>query len=86
MRLKEVFNRQIVNFREACYFLFGYRMDMASKATAAAGAGTAPTTFVLTPQARCPKQLRFAHGILHLTDWMVTQGSMIAHSCSCHVP
>ncbi len=49
-RLKEVFNKQIVNFREACYFLFGYRVDMASKATAAAGTGTAPTTFVLTPQ------------------------------------
>lgn len=51
MRLKEVFNKQIVNFREACYFLFGYRVDMASRATAAAGAGAAPTTFVLTPQA-----------------------------------
>lgn len=51
MRLKEVFNRQIVNFREACFFLFGYRVDMASKATASAGAGTAATTFVLTPQA-----------------------------------
>ena len=50
MRLKEVFNRQIVNFREACFFLFGYRVDMASKATATAGAGTPAATFVLTPQ------------------------------------
>jgi hypothetical protein len=45
-----VFNRQIVNFREACFFLFGYRVDMASKATATAGAGTPAATFVLTPQ------------------------------------
>ena len=49
MRLKQVFNQQIVSFREACYFLFGYKVDAAAKATAA-GAGAAPTTFVLTPQ------------------------------------
>ena len=54
MRLKEVFNRQIVNFREACFFLFGYRVDMASKATATAGTGTAAATFVLTPQVLLP--------------------------------
>lgn len=51
-RLKEVFNAQVVSFREAVFFLFGYRVDMASKATSAAKAASAPTTFVLTPQVR----------------------------------
>ena len=30
-RLKEVFKAQVSNFREACYRLFGYRVDMASQ-------------------------------------------------------
>ena len=30
-RLKEVFKTQVSNFREACYCLFGYRIDMASQ-------------------------------------------------------
>ena len=30
-RLKEVFTAQVANFREACYCLFGYRLDMASQ-------------------------------------------------------
>ena len=30
-RLKEVFKTQVSNFREACYCLFGYRVDMASQ-------------------------------------------------------
>lgn len=52
MRLKEVFKKQITNFREACYFIFGYRIDMASEATpvAAGTGGAVPTTFVLKPQ------------------------------------
>ena len=32
-RLKEVFKTQVSNFREACYCLFGYRIDMASQAS-----------------------------------------------------
>lgn len=31
-RLKEVFKAQVSNFREACFCLFGYRVDMASQA------------------------------------------------------
>ena len=31
IRLKEVFKTQVSNFREACYCLFGYRVDMASQ-------------------------------------------------------
>ena len=30
-RLKEVFKKQVSNFREACFCLFGYRVDMASQ-------------------------------------------------------
>ena len=30
-RLKEVFKTQVSNFREACFCLFGYRVDMASQ-------------------------------------------------------
>lgn len=30
-RLKEVFTAQVATFREACYCLFGYRLDMASQ-------------------------------------------------------
>ena len=56
-RLKEVFKKQITNFREACYTLFGYRVDMASEATAAAGTGVVPTTFCLTPQVPPPHEL-----------------------------
>lgn len=36
--------------REACYSLFGYRVDMTAEATAAADAAGAPTTFTLRPQ------------------------------------
>ncbi|KAK9907279.1 hypothetical protein WJX75_000576 [Coccomyxa subellipsoidea] len=47
-RLKEVFKTQVSNFREACFCLFGYRVDMASQATSKGG--PPPTTFVLKPQ------------------------------------
>ncbi|CAL8462910.1 g2444 [Coccomyxa elongata] len=47
-RLKEVFKKQVSNFREACFCLFGYRVDMASQATQSGG--PPPTTFVLKPQ------------------------------------
>lgn len=33
-RLQEVFKQQILHFREACFFLFGYRVDMAAPSTA----------------------------------------------------
>lgn len=32
-RLQEVFKQQILHFREACFFLFGYRVDMAAPST-----------------------------------------------------
>lgn len=49
-RLKAVFKERITVFREACYSLFGYRVDMTAEATAAAEAADAPTTFTLKPQ------------------------------------
>ncbi|KAG2488979.1 hypothetical protein HYH03_012420 [Edaphochlamys debaryana] len=49
-RLKAVFKERITVFREACYSLFGYRVDMTAEATAAADAAGAPTTFTLKPQ------------------------------------
>jgi len=55
-RLKQVFKAQIDNLREACYVLFGYRMDLTSEATAAAGTGIIPTTFRLTPQVCQPSE------------------------------
>eukprot|EP00873_Tetraselmis_striata_P016155 jgi/Tetstr1/436419/TSEL_025249.t1 len=49
LRLKEVFRERIQAFREACYQLFGYRVDMTSEASSR-GAGTgAATSFVLKP-------------------------------------
>eukprot|EP00798_Chlamydomonas_sp_ICE-L_P019421 gene19421-26078_t len=50
VRLKEVTKERIMAFREACYCLFGYRVDMTSEATVARDAATAPTTFSLKPQ------------------------------------
>mmetsp|Transcript_3177 Transcript_3177/g.9010 ORF Transcript_3177/g.9010 Transcript_3177/m.9010 type:complete len:779 (-) Transcript_3177:5355-7691(-) len=48
-RLKEVFRDRIQAFREACYQLFGYRVDMASESSSrGAGAGAA-SSFVLRP-------------------------------------
>ncbi|KAG2441944.1 hypothetical protein HXX76_003549 [Chlamydomonas incerta] len=49
-RLKSVFKERITVFREACYSLFGYRVDMTAEATTAADAAGAPTTFTLKPQ------------------------------------
>ncbi|GIL68543.1 hypothetical protein Vafri_21808 [Volvox africanus] len=49
-RLKAVFKERITVFREACYSLFGYRIDMTAEATVAADAAGAPTTFTLKPQ------------------------------------
>ncbi|KAK9820056.1 hypothetical protein WJX72_005559 [[Myrmecia] bisecta] len=71
MRLKEVFQKHIANFREACYYLFGYRIDMASEATpAAAGTGAVPTTFQLKPQHADDKRalllFRFKDGNMEL--------------------
>lgn len=65
VRLKEVFKERIDAFREACYFLFGYRVDMMSEATVmGAGVGTAPTTFILhpahAPDSRAILHFRFA--------------------------
>ena len=50
VRLKDVFQQQVANFREAVYCLFGYRVDMAAEATSAASSRAAPTTFILRPQ------------------------------------
>jgi hypothetical protein len=47
-RLRETFNSSITSFREACYFLFGYSIDMACKPTSTAHSKPAPATFTLT--------------------------------------
>ncbi|CAG9460709.1 unnamed protein product [Pedinophyceae sp. YPF-701] len=52
LRLKEVFKERVHAFREACYHLLGYRVDMVAEAVPA-GAGTgaaAPTTVSLRPR------------------------------------
>ncbi len=47
-RLKEVFSKQITAFREACYQLFGYRVDMAAEPPSSRAGSS--STFVLRPQ------------------------------------
>lgn len=39
-RLQEVFKQQILHFREACFFLFGYRIDMAASSTSSLAGST----------------------------------------------
>lgn len=51
-RLKAVFGARANEFREACYALFGYRVDMDSAAAAPGAPGGTPppgTTFTLKP-------------------------------------
>ena len=51
-RLKAVFGARAAEFREACYALFGYRVDMDSAGAAPVAPGGAPppgTTFTLKP-------------------------------------
>ena len=50
VRLKEVTKERVAAFREACYCLFGFRVDMTSEATSVKDAASAPTTFSLRPQ------------------------------------
>lgn len=60
-RLKEVFNAHITTFRTACYFLFGYNIEMAAKATSTAHSAAAPTVYTLTPSGGdANTQLKFA--------------------------
>ena len=50
-RLTQVFNRQIATFREACYCMFGYRIDMKSEAAPISlSSGVPPSLFVLRPR------------------------------------
>lgn len=49
-RLKDVFQKQVANFREAVYLLFGYRVDMAAEATSSGSTRSQATSFVLRPQ------------------------------------
>lgn len=48
--MKDVFQQQVANFREAVFCLFGYRVDMAAEAQAPGSTKKAATTFVLKPQ------------------------------------
>lgn len=67
-RLKDVFQKQVANFREAVYCLFGYRVDMVTEASDSSQKGTA--TFVLRPQFaesnRMQLMFRFKKGKMEL--------------------
>lgn len=69
-RLKDVFQKQVANFREAVYCLFGYRVDMASEAQGADSAHKGAATFVLKPQfgdsSRMQLMFRFHKGRMEL--------------------
>ena len=49
-RLKDVFQKQVTNFREAVYLLFGYRVDMAAEASSSKSTKSQAASFVLRPQ------------------------------------
>ena len=69
-RLKEVFQRQAANFREAVYCLFGYRVDMAAESSRLCSALPAPITLTLRPQhadeAAMQLKFRFSNGTMQL--------------------
>ncbi len=50
-RLSQVFRAQIAGFREACYQIFGYQVDVVAEAAAVkAGKAAAVSLYTLTPQ------------------------------------
>lgn len=76
-RLKDVFQKQVANFREAVYCLFGYRVDMASESQARDPAQKGDTTFVLKPQfadsSRMQLMFRFHKGRMELVSTEFTE-------------
>ena len=50
-RLSQVFRAQVTGFREACYQIFGYRIDVTAEAAAVKGGQAAASSlYSLTPQ------------------------------------
>ncbi len=76
-RLKDVFQKQVGNFREAVSCLFGYRVDMAAEAQVKEGMQKGDTTFVLRPQfadnSRMQLMFRFHKGKMELLPTEFTQ-------------
>ena len=76
-RLKDVFQKQVGNFREAVSCLFGYRVDMASEAQGREAPQKGETTFVLRPQfadnSRMQLMFRFRKGKMELLPTEFTE-------------
>ena len=74
-RLQQVFASHINKFREACYLLFGYRIEFAAEASSLNSAGS--STIILKPQRSDNKKAEFIFKmskslkevILHQTDF-----------------
>ena len=79
-RLKDVFQKQVANFREAVYCLFGYRMDMATEAQLAESSHKGAATFVLRPQYADSNRMqlifRFCKGRMELLPTDFTERKM----------
>ena len=56
-RLQQVFASHISTFREACYLLFGYRIDFAADAASVSSSGA--STITLKPQRSTSKKAQF---------------------------
>lgn len=56
-RLQQVFAGHISKFREACYLLFGYRIDFAAEAASVSSSGA--STIILKPQRSDSKRAEF---------------------------
>ncbi len=56
-RLQQVFASHISKFREACYLLFGYRVEFAAEAASVSSSGT--STIILKPQRSDSKRAEF---------------------------
>ena len=75
--MKDVFQKQVSNFREAVSCLFGYRVDMASEAQAKEVSNKGETTFILRPQfadnSRMQIMFRFRKGKMELLPTEFTE-------------
>ena len=59
-RLSQVFRAQVTGFREACYQIFGYRIDVTAEAAAVKGGqAAASSVYTLTPQHADDNAARF---------------------------
>ena len=60
-RLIQVFSSQVSDFREACYQMFGYQIDVAAEAAPVKSGkiATASTVYTLKPQHADDKEAKF---------------------------